>query len=109
MYVLTIIHLGIVFIILFGWAFPEITYLYGFCLITTALSWIFFDRCILVDAEQWLRLQTGMTMEHKEASFTGTFLNNVFRREVLSDKTIRILGTIILIISITYWIFEMFL
>ncbi len=100
---LTVIHLALIFIILMGWLFPQLFYLYGFCLVTTALSWIFFNRCILVDVEQWLKRLIGIEMTHKENSFTGTFINSMAGRELISDRLIRILGTVILFLSISWW------
>lgn len=102
---LTLVHLGLIFIILFGWLLPQLWWLYGFSLIATALSWLVFDRCILVDVEYWLRKQGGMSLDHKESLFTATFLGHLFGREVLSEKMIRVLGVSILSVSIVWWLY----
>jgi uncharacterized membrane protein len=77
---LTLIHLGIIFIILFGWAFPELHYLYGACLIFTALSCLLLQRCVLVDIEYYVRAFFKLNREHKANSFTATFINRIIGR-----------------------------
>lgn len=103
---LTFLHVGIVVVILTGWLFPKITYLYGLCLIGTALSWLLFKRCVLVDVEHALKNLFNLSIAHHDKSFTATFINRMIGRTVLSDKTVIVIGVVVMTISIPYWIYS---
>ena len=52
---LAIIHLIVVFIILFGWFIPDLFFIRGIFLSATFLSWVFTGKCILTVWEFKLR------------------------------------------------------
>lgn len=106
---LTFLHVGIVITILFGWLFPEITIVYGLCLIGTALSWLLFKRCILVDIEVKIRKIFDLDIPDHKKSFTATFVNRLIGLPVLSDATVIVVGVVVMVISIPYWIYLNFL
>lgn len=105
----TIIHIGIVVVILTGWLFKEISYLYGACLIGTALSWLILKRCVLVDVEHYLRTFFNLKTEHQDKSFTATFVNRLFGKPILSDKLVVVLGVLIMSVSIPHWLYTIFI
>ena len=55
-----VLHSVVVFLIIFGWYFEALNYVYFGLLILTALSWLRFKRCILVDLEFYFRNQIGV-------------------------------------------------
>jgi hypothetical protein len=62
--IILLIHLILVFIILFGWYFPKIKYLYLASLVITLLSELFFGYCVLTKWEFDIRKKIEPTLEY---------------------------------------------
>jgi hypothetical protein len=104
-FVLTVFHLGVVALVLFGWAMPRLFLWYGAALWLTAASWLVYDRCVLVDAEHFLRQRFGLPWRREADSFVAMLVNRLVGREVVSKRVVHVLGTIVLVPSIFYWSF----
>lgn len=96
---LAIIHLVVVFIILFGWFIPELFYIQGLLLVATFLSWVFTGKCILTVWEFKLR----DTLVDYEYGYIQYHARNLLKTPP-SLKFIKIAGLTYLIFAIIFWL-----
>lgn len=68
-----LIHLLLVFVILFGWHYPQIKYLYLVSLTVTLLSELFFGYCILTKWEFKIRkrIEPALNYDYSFISYYG--------------------------------------
>jgi hypothetical protein len=82
--IILLVHLTLVFIILFGWYFPKIKYLYLASLATTLLSELFLGYCILTKWEFDIRKKVEPTL-----NYDYTFLSYyAYKAGIVIDKRI---------------------
>ena len=74
--IILLVHLVLVFIVLFGWYFPHIKYLYLVFLVVTLLSELFFGYCILTKWEFDIRKKTEPTLDY-DYSFLSYYAHKV--------------------------------
>lgn len=84
------LHLAVICIVLFGWLFPEIFYLYVALLVAVLASNLFLRACVLSDIEFFLRKKYDPQTSY-EYSYT-TFYTHKLTKQVLGDNFLRVLG-----------------
>lgn len=105
--VLFVFHQILVFIIVFGWAFENLEFIYSLTLIATLFSWLFLKGCILTQLEFKLRNSIEEHYALYDDSFVNYYTFKVMGNRTPSKKVIEPLVWIFLIGSIiTHFYFK---
>ena len=103
-----LVHILIVVLILLGWAWSFLYYLYGLVLFLTIASWLIWKRCILVDIEGFFRTKTQRESESSQGSFIVFWLHKILGTKVLDDKFVFYWGGLFLSVSMMVWVGNFF-
>lgn len=95
---LFVLHFIIVGIILFGWIFPLIYFLYVGILLVTLLCWIFLGYCPITKWEFNIRKKYEPGLDYK-SEYIEYYFNKIFKIAI-PVIFIRIVGIIFLIMSL---------
>lgn len=96
--VIFVLHLGVVLIVLFGWAIPDFWYVYMGTLVTTLLSDLIFGYCILSKWEFDIRRKINPRIDY---DYTwATYYTYRFTNHRLSNETYRKLAIVFLVVSL---------
>lgn len=90
-------HLALVFIILFGWQFPKIKFLYLVSLLATLFSELFFGYCILTKWEFDLRRKADPALDY-DYSFLSYYGHKMGIK--ISQKAIKYSALAFLLVSL---------
>jgi hypothetical protein len=100
-----VFHLGVVFMISFGWVYASLFYVYGAILFVTLYSWIFVGHCFLTDLEFSLRLKGGSTIT-QSSGFLSYYGQLVFKDKAPRDIVIYYTGMMYLLITSFVWLYK---
>jgi hypothetical protein len=95
---LFILHFFIVGILLFGWAFPRIYYIYVILLIITLIYWLFLGYCPITKWEFNIRRKYEPGLNYKN-EYIEYYASKLFKINI-PVFFIRIIGVIFLVISL---------
>ena len=100
-----VFHLGVVFMISFGWVYTSTFYLYGAILFVTLYSWIFVGHCFLTDLEFSLRFKGGLSIT-QSSGFLSYYGQLVFKNKAPRDIVIYYTGMVYLVITSFIWLYK---
>lgn len=103
--VVFVFHILIVLVILFGWFFPHLFYIYGFLLFSTLFSWLVFGHCFLVDLEFYFRSKFNPSLKIS-SGFLAYYGQVLLKDKAPRESLIYYLGIIFLVPSILIWVFN---
>ena len=104
--IIVALHIVVVFLIIFGWYFETLHWLYFVALLLTAVSWLIYKRCILVDVEFYFRNKIGIYKEKNHGSFLTYYGYKLFKEQIPSDTFMLVSGWIFLVGQICLWIYR---
>lgn len=101
-----LLHLAVVFVIVFGWLYPPVALLYGVCLFGSTISYVFQRKCVLTQIENYFRRKAGLTAVPR--TFLGYWVEVILGKHTPSDKWVVRIAVTFFAISIPIYFYNLY-